>query len=288
MTFIHYLPFAFLIALTGCQSVGRRLVLPGSYLKGSASTLAASSEYRLAELTTAGGEKVATQFGEALDIDGKPAMDWRERVTVLFSYGNRMSMAASQPMFWDLRRGGVNVMLFDYPGYGMSPGRPSEASCYASAMTAYRHLIESEHVAREKIVATGLSVGSGVALDLASKQEVAGVILIVPFTSTRDVGTDVGPWYLRWAVPALAGGGRFDNLSTIVGLRAPLLVVSATRDQLTSVERTQQLLRAATHAQVTHLRVDADHDGAWEPARSEVIQWLSESRQAGTIDRNRH
>lgn len=270
-----------LVALPGCASMGRRLTLPGSYLKPPATSVPASGDYEMAEVVATSGETVVTQFGQALDAEGRVRADWRQSVTVLFAYGNRMSIAASQPIFSELRRSGVNVMLFDYPGYGMSGGTPSEAGCYAACEAAYHQLVTHQQVLQERIVPIGLSLGCGVALELSTKRDVAGVVLVVPFTRTRDVGTDNLAWYLRWAVPLLARGARFDNLSKLPGLRAPLLLVSASRDQLTSEARTQQLLQAAHHAKITHVRVEADHNGAWQAAKDLVFRWLAERQDFG-------
>lgn len=277
-----------LMLCAGCASLGRRAALPGSHLKPPASTLSASSEYELADLSTSSGHTIKAQFGQALAPDGSSTLDWRERIAVVFCYGNRMSIAASQSMFLDLRRMGANVVVFDYPGYGMSPGTPSEEGCYGGAEAAYRFLVERKGIPGRQIVAAGLSLGCSVALELAARRETSGVILVVPFTRTHDVGEDHLSWYVRWAAPMLARQVRFDNLTKISRVSVPLLLVSASRDQLTSSQRTDQIVNEAARAQLTHIRIDADHDGAWGAATGQVSRWLAERgiqevRQKGSL-----
>lgn len=138
------------------------------------------------------------------------------------------------------------------------------------------HRADIDH---HQILVAGLSIGSGPAVDLASREQVAGLVLIVPFTSIRDVGHDDLAWYLRWAVPLLAPYAAFDNLKNIPRVSCPLLFVQAKRDQLTSALRSDELAAAVTTKPVRVL-VDADHDGSWKAGRKEVEGWLRTTFQS--------
>src|SRR5437899_3047011 len=63
-----------------------------------------------------------------------------------------------------------DILIFDYPGYGKSGGKPSERGCYAAGDAAYDWLREAKRVPAEKIVLYGSSLGAGVAVDLASRK----------------------------------------------------------------------------------------------------------------------
>lgn len=254
--------------LTGCASVGRRLILPGSYPSASVCTVPAADDYELVPLTTTDGTRLIAQFTPA------PASSAPPRPTVLFFYGNRMSIAASQPIVQTLHRLGLNVLVPDYPGYGMSAGPRSEQGCYAAADAALGHLRQRPGVDPHRIVIVGLSLGGGVAVDLATRERVAGLVLVVPFTRIRDVGQDMLPAGLRWLAPSLSSSAAFDNLAKISRVACPVLLVEATHDQLTPAARTAQLARAVT-APLTRHQVDADHDGAWRQAEGEIARWLS-------------
>jgi fermentation-respiration switch protein FrsA (DUF1100 family) len=122
-------------------------------------------------------------------------------------------------------------------------------------------------------VVAGLSIGCGPAVDLASRNRVAGLIMVVPLSNVREVGVDIAPWYLRWAVPMLARHAAFDNRAKISRVDCPILMVRATRDQVTSPNRSEELV-AAAKKRIQSVVVDADHDGSWRAGRSEIDRWL--------------
>lgn len=255
----------------GCSSLGRRAVLPGSYGKGPDCVVPSSPRYELVTLQTRAAVKIVAQFGKALSDAGEPLADAADRPTVLFFYGNRMSIAASQEIVEDFRRMGVNVLVPDYPGYGMSDGVPSEQGCYDTADAALAYVSSRTDLRDRRVVVAGFSIGCGVAVDLASRTHAGGLILIVPLTNTREIGRDLMPWYLDWAVPGLARGAAFDNLAKLPRVRCPIVMVSATRDQVTS-ERRSDSLAALAVARLERIVVDADHDGSWRAARADIAR----------------
>jgi pimeloyl-ACP methyl ester carboxylesterase len=262
--------------LGGCASIAQRAVLPGSYLKPPACTIPASADYELITLSTKTGTKIVALFGAALGKDGQPPPELSDRPTVLFFYGNQMSLAASRDIFADLRQMGVNVLIPEYPGYGMSEGKPSEKGCYEAADAAYAYLRQRADINQSKILIAGLSLGGGVAIDLANRERVAGLILVVPFANTRTVGHDNLPWYLRWTVPLLAPHAAFDNLAKIPRVSCPILFIQAKMDQLTSAKRSDELAAAIT-TETNRVTVEADHDGSWKLGRKEINDWLHTS-----------
>lgn len=122
------------------------------------------------------------------------------------------------------REGGWSVLLFDYRGYGKSPGRPSEKGLYADGLAAARFA-----AARGTRVAYyGESLGCAVALETALALPPAALVLDSPFTSTVAMGKLVFPRLpVEWMVRQ-----RFDNLAKVGRLRAPLLVVHSPDDEI--------------------------------------------------------
>ena len=95
-------------------------------------------------------------------------------------------MARCQKSFEGLRRLGVNVLIPEYPGYGMSDGRASERGCYAAADVAYDYLARRPDIDRAQIIVAGHSLGGAVAVDLASRRHVAALITLSTFTSKHN------------------------------------------------------------------------------------------------------
>jgi dienelactone hydrolase len=89
---------------------------------------------------------------------------------------------------------GYNVFAFDYRGFGDSVGSPTEQGLYDDATAAYRYLIRTERVSSTRIILAGQSLGSAVAVDLATRVPAAGLLLFAPIDSVPTVAARVYPW----------------------------------------------------------------------------------------------
>jgi len=140
----------------------------------------------------------------------------RAKITFLYSHANAEDLGL---MFGWLkclsRRLNVNVLAYDYTGYGESDGSPSEEHCYADIDAAYEHLVTFRDIPPQHIVLYGRSVGSGPATFLASKlanegEKLGGLILECPFKSVLRVVADVGCTMMS---------DRFPNIDRISSVR---------------------------------------------------------------------
>ena len=150
----------------------------------------------------------------------------------------------------------ASVLVFDYPGYGRSGGSPSEAGCYAAADAAYDWLVQVQRVAPERLLLLGRSLGSAVAVQLASRRPHRALILISPFTSLPDVAHLLCP-----LLPARTlMRNRFDSLARIRNCPGPLLVFHGTRDRTVPFVLGKRLFAAAREPK-RFVRVEgAGHD----------------------------
>jgi fermentation-respiration switch protein FrsA (DUF1100 family) len=147
------------------------------------------------------------------------------RPTILFLHGNAGSIAdrAQRLAFYQSR--GLGAAFLSWRGYGGSSGRPSEAGLLTDAVTAYDHLVGTG-MAPESIVLIGESLGTGVAVPLATRVQVGAVVLEAPFTSAAAVAHLAYPW-----VPVgLLMKDQFRSSERIGKVRAPLLVLHGERD----------------------------------------------------------
>lgn len=136
---------------------------------------------------------------------------------------------------------GVNTFALDYRGYGASEGTPSEQGLYSDAMTAFSFLRTQRQVPSERIVIFGYSLGSSVAIDLASKVEAAGVILEGAFTSMPNVGQRQYPF-----LPVhLMMRNRYDSMSKIQAVNEPKLFFHAREDEIIPFEEGVELFGTA-------------------------------------------
>jgi pimeloyl-ACP methyl ester carboxylesterase len=132
------------------------------------------------------------------------------------------------PFGRELSQYGLGVVLPEYRGYGMvSDASPSEEGLYADAEAVLDNL-NARGVASDRIVLCGMSLGTGVAAEMARRGRAAALILLAPFTSLPDVVTDVVPM-----LPArLLMPDRFDTLGKSPGIHVPTLVVHGAADEV--------------------------------------------------------
>ena len=146
---------------------------------------------------------------------------------VLYLHGNGGHIYHRIPDLLRLQSEGVEVLGLSYRGYGKSEGSASEEGIYLDAEAAFAYVTDKLGFPAERVIILGRSIGTTVALKLASVHQSAGLILVTPLTSARDMAAEIG---LGWL--ASLAGGAFDNRSRIIQIRVPLLVVHGTQDQL--------------------------------------------------------
>lgn len=103
------------------------------------------------------------------------------RRLVLYFHGNAGNLQRWGKYAADFTQHGFDFLAIDYPGYGKSPGQPSEEGCYQSARIAYNWALE--RYASDRIVIYGRSLGSAMASWLAARQPARQLILETPFPS---------------------------------------------------------------------------------------------------------
>ena len=168
---------------------------------------------------------------------------------------------------------GWSLLLMNYRGYGRSEGRPGEAELFADAVLVHDHVVRRPDVERDRIVAMGRSLGSGVAVHLASNRPVAGVVLVTPFDSITAVAERHYPYLpVRWLLRH-----RFDSLARAPDLHAPLLGLVALRDAVIPPAHARKLAERWAGPQTWREFPEADHDsisdapGYW-PAIAAFLQ----------------
>ena len=190
------------------------------------------------------GERVALTMG-----DGTRLLGWywpgeggagRQQPGLLWFYGNGENIAAIWPIIRDFRPPQAALLVVDYPGYGASEGKASEAGMYEAADLAYGELRRRPDVDPKRLYVYGRSLGSAAATHVASTHEVAGLILESPFTSAKGMAAR----HYRF-VPRALVRLSLDNIGRIPSIRCPTLVFHGTTDMLVPMQMGQQIAAAA-------------------------------------------
>nr|XP_057930012.1 alpha/beta hydrolase domain-containing protein 17A [Doryrhamphus excisus]XP_057930013.1 alpha/beta hydrolase domain-containing protein 17A [Doryrhamphus excisus] len=147
------------------------------------------------------------------------------RFTVLFSHGNAVDLGQMSSFYIGLgTRINCNIFSYDYSGYGVSSGKPSEKDLYADIDAAWHTLRTRYGVSPESIILYGQSIGTVPTVDLASRYECAAVVLHSPLTSGMRVAfPDTKKTYCFDAFP---------NIEKVSKITTPVLIIHGTEDEV--------------------------------------------------------
>jgi uncharacterized protein len=190
-----------------------------------------------------------------------PAARPPESMWLLICHGNAGNLSEfDRPVHYAGLRGlGLSLLVFDYRGYGESGGFPTESGLYHDADAAYRYLREQLGVPASRIVIFGHSLGSAVAVDLASRAPSAGLIVEGALTSATDRGAELYPYIpVRWIAAS-----RFSSLEKIGRVTVPKLFLHAQRDEVIPLAHGRRLYDAAPQPK-TFIELRGGHGDAFE------------------------
>ncbi|HUB07935.1 MAG TPA: alpha/beta fold hydrolase [Myxococcales bacterium] len=165
-------------------------------------------------------------------------------------HGNGEQLADESYELLAYRPFGLGFLAVELPGYGPAHAqKPSETACDAAAQTALEYLVGELGVRRDRIVLLGRSLGTGIAVEMASRGWGRRLVLISPFTSIPDLGRRLTPF-----LPVgLLARDRFDNLAKAPGVALPVLVIHGEDDDVVPFALGRRLTRAFLHAELVPL-----------------------------------
>lgn len=207
---------------------------------------------------------LATSDGEKVIVWHVPARPGRP--VILYFPGNGDFLAGRVSRFKAMTADGTGLVVLSYRGYAGSSGAPSEEGLLRDAAAAYA--FTSARYAAERIVAWGFSLGTGVAVALASEHPIGKLILEAPYTSTVDIAALA----FRFVPVRLLMRDPFRSDERIARVTVPLLVMHGTNDLVISIIFGERLF-ALARGPKRFVRFEGgehdnlDHFGAIETAR---------------------
>jgi uncharacterized protein len=137
---------------------------------------------------------------------------------------------------WEL---GYNVLAFDYRGFGENRGSPTEEGVYADGATAYAYLTGQRDVPASRVILAGRSLGSAVAVELATRVDAAGVLMFSAIDSVPRTAARLFPY-----VPtSFLTRHRFDSRTKVPTLHIPIVMVHAVDDELVPLSAARAMFR---------------------------------------------
>jgi hypothetical protein len=181
-----------------------------------------------------------------LESQGERIKTWHvarpgERALVYFG-GNGEDVAGDVELF-SAAFPGHSLYFVNYRGYGGSSGRPSEPGIVADALLVYDH-VSSHH---SDVTVMGRSLGSGVAMRVASERRPARLVLVTPFDSLVNVARS----HFGYLPVNLLMHDRYECASRARDVRAPVLIIIAADDEIIPRMRSDALVAAFPGDQAT-------------------------------------
>jgi pimeloyl-ACP methyl ester carboxylesterase len=150
---------------------------------------------------------------------------------LIWFYGNFETIGGIAPVLREFRPPGIGMLVLDYRGYGRSDGSPTEAGVYRDAAAAWEFITARTEIDTTRIALYGRSIGSAVALYLATERHVRAVVLESPFTSGKAMAEK------HYApLPSVLVQLELDNLERARQLSVPLLVFHGSDDRIAPIE----------------------------------------------------
>ena len=255
MGWIMTLTFAYAVFIMGLAIMQRHLM----YFPDS--RLFVPTEWALKEL----------QPLVAKTEDGLTITSWyappqkRGTFTIVFFQGNNGHLGYRNYKVRPWIDAGYGVLMVGYRGFG-NPGSPSEEGLYSDARAAIGALI-ARNVLEKAMVFYGESLGTGVAVQMATEFDASGLILESPYTSIPDVGANRYPM-----VPVhYLMDDQYDSIDKIGDVHMPLLLLHGQDDQVVPVKFGHKLFDAANEPKQAEFVPEAGHNNVYSLKVQQVI-----------------
>ncbi len=185
--------------------------------------------------------------------------------TILFLHGNGGNISHRLEKVKILLECKVNIFLVDYRGYGKSTLKPSEKGIYDDAKIFYDYLIKEKKIIPNNIIVYGESLGTAVAIDLASKENIRALILEGAFDSARSMAKKLYPF-----IPSFLFSDIFNSFKKIEKIKIDKLFIHSKNDEIIPIEMSRRLYNHAPKPKM-FIEVTGGHNTAFIDAYNTYV-----------------
>ena len=180
--------------------------------------------------------------------------DLKKFKTVVFFHGNAGNLLNRVHKINELNKLDINILLTSWRGFSGNKGKPSEKNLYYDAQQIINWL-KVQGLDNKDIVLYGESLGTGVATELASKNNFGGIILESPFTSM----VDTAKIYYPYLPVNFLLKDRYDSKSKINDIKTPILIMHGKMDNIVPQQMGLELFEKANNPKYSYFPEDDDH-----------------------------
>jgi hypothetical protein len=180
--------------------------------------------------------------------------DIKKFKTILFFHGNAGNLFNRVYKLNELSKLDLNILIISWRGFSGNEGKPTEKILYHDAEEAVKWL-KAQGLDNKNIILYGESLGTGVATELASKNNFGGIILESPFTSMADAAKIYYPY-----LPVnLLLKDRYDTKSKIIDVKTPILIMHGKKDNIVPQKMGLELFEKANNPKFSYFPESDDH-----------------------------
>jgi fermentation-respiration switch protein FrsA (DUF1100 family) len=257
LTILLIVALLYLVALLFLYVTQSGKIFPGSATKPD---LAATSIAGRCQAVMIAGEAgpLLSWYIPASRADGR---------TICYFHGNAGSIVERVERVLPYLAVGYGALLVGYPGYGGNPGKASEESFYRTARANLDFLTKSG-ITADKLILFGESLGTGVAVQMATERSALALILEAPPASIH-----LSAWarYPYLAFDQLIRH-KFASIDKIDKVRLPLLIIHGQRDRTTDVRFGRMLLARANEPKQGFFPPEAGHNDLMQHGMPETVR----------------
>jgi pimeloyl-ACP methyl ester carboxylesterase len=185
---------------------------------------------------------------------------------VIVFTGNAQNAILTSEVIWKGFGKNMHVATMNYRSYGHSEGSPTEGNLFADALAFTQHMKDTYKSA--EVYLLGISLGTGVAGYVASKEAVDGLILMTPYDSIANVGKGQYPFLpVNYLIQH-----KFETTKHIKILQAPVAIIRAGNDRVILNKRTDNLIKYITNLVHDVTVPNMEHTGILEPANRKTLK----------------
>ena len=180
--------------------------------------------------------------------------DFKKFKTLVLFHGNAGHLSNRIYKINELNKLNINILLISWRGFSGNKGSPTEKNLYQDAKAAIKWLNEQK-IENEQIILYGESLGSGVAIEIAKKNNFNGIILESPFTSIENSAKI----YYPYLPVKLLLKDKYDSISKIKMINIPILIMHGKKDDVVPFAMGKELFEKANIPKHSYFTSEDDH-----------------------------
>ena len=201
-----------------------------------------------------GYETVYITTSDNINLKSWYSFDQNRKQIIVFFHGNAGNLENRIYKLNHFNNLNINFLIVSWRGFSGNNGKPSEKNLYIDANSAINWL-EDKGIKKNEIILYGESLGTGIAVELASKSIFAGVILESPFTSMEDMGKKLYP-YLPISI---LQQDKYLSSQKIKKIKSPILIMHGKADNIVPFYMGKKLFVEANEPKMFYFPEEDNH-----------------------------